>query len=55
MSLDVMMPGLDGFQVMKQMKANPETETIPVILLTAMLADGTYAGHLGLSLDLGLG
>jgi len=37
--LDVMMPELDGFQVMEQMKANPETETIPVILLTAMPAD----------------
>jgi len=37
--LDVMMPELDGFQVMEQMKANPETENIPVILLTAMPAD----------------
>ena len=37
--LDVMMPELDGFQVMEQMKANLETESIPVILLTAMPAD----------------
>lgn len=37
--LDVMMPELDGFQVMEQMKAIPETESIPVILLTAMPAD----------------
>ena len=42
--LDLMMPGLDGFQVMEQMKANPETEAIPIILLTAMLAvQGEFA------------
>ena len=34
-----MMPELDGFQVMEQMKTIPETEFIPVILLTAMPAD----------------
>lgn len=37
--LDVMMPGLDGFQVMEHMKKNPETEAIPVVLLTALPAD----------------
>ena len=37
--LDVMMPELDGFQVMEQMKVNPDTAAIPVILLTAMPAD----------------
>ena len=37
--LDIMMPGLDGFQVMQQMKENPETESIPVVLLTALPAD----------------
>ena len=36
--LDVMMPVLDGFQAMQQMKADPDTEFIPVILLTAMPA-----------------
>ncbi len=42
--LDVMMPGLDGFQVMEQLKANPETESISVILLTAMPAmEGEFA------------
>ncbi|MCH8744043.1 MAG: response regulator, partial [Chloroflexi bacterium] len=37
--LDVMMPGLDGFQVMEHMKKNPGTESIPVVLLTALPAD----------------
>ena len=51
-----MMTGLDGFQVMEQMKSNPETETTPVFLLTAIPAYldwDTYTDHLGLSLGLG--
>ena len=34
--LDVMMPGLDGYEVLKRIKSNPETMGIPVIFLTAM-------------------
>jgi PAS domain S-box-containing protein len=34
--LDVMMPGLDGFTVCQQLKSEPETWFIPVILLTAL-------------------
>ncbi len=33
--LDLMMPGLDGFQVLEQMQAEPELAAIPVIVLTA--------------------
>src|SRR5271170_7801329 len=32
--LDVMMPGLDGYQVCERLKAAPETRDIPVIFLT---------------------
>lgn len=32
---DVMMPGLDGFGVLEALRGSPETESIPVILLTA--------------------
>lgn len=32
---DVMMPKLDGFGVLKELKAGAETETIPFIMLTA--------------------
>src|SRR3990170_2409331 len=32
--LDVKMPEMDGFQVLKRLKAAPETSSIPVILLT---------------------
>ncbi|MDJ0687057.1 MAG: response regulator [Xenococcaceae cyanobacterium MO_188.B32] len=33
--LDVMMPDLDGIATLEQLKANPATKAIPVILLTA--------------------
>jgi putative two-component system response regulator len=34
--LDVMMPELDGYAVLDELKANPETAEIPVIFVTAM-------------------
>ena len=34
--LDVMMPDLDGFEVCRRLKANPQTKDIPVIFLTAL-------------------
>lgn len=33
--LDVMMPDLDGYEVCKRLKSNPETADIPVVFLTA--------------------
>ncbi|HGY5298610.1 TPA: HD domain-containing phosphohydrolase [Aeromonas salmonicida] len=46
--LDVMMPGMDGYEVLKQLRTNPETSRIPVVLLTA-LAD-SQSEEYGLSL-----
>ena len=33
--LDIMLPDLDGLEFCKKLKANPETEHIPIIMLTA--------------------
>jgi phosphoserine phosphatase RsbU/P len=34
--LDIMMPGIDGFEVCRRLKANPATRKIPVIFLSAL-------------------
>jgi signal transduction histidine kinase len=34
--LDVMMPGIDGFETCRQLKARPETRDIPVLFMTAL-------------------
>lgn len=34
--LDLMMPGLDGFQVTRQLKGNPDTASIPIVAVSAM-------------------
>jgi GAF domain-containing protein/CheY-like chemotaxis protein/anti-sigma regulatory factor (Ser/Thr protein kinase) len=47
-TLDVMMPGLDGWAVLAALKANPETADIPVIMLT-MLDDRNLGYALGAS------
>jgi two-component system OmpR family response regulator len=33
--LDVMLPKRSGFDVLKQIRANPDTQTLPVLILTA--------------------
>jgi two-component system alkaline phosphatase synthesis response regulator PhoP len=33
--LDLMMPGMDGFEVCRRLRASPETVATPVIILTA--------------------
>src|ERR1700685_874243 len=34
--LDVMMPGMDGYEVTRRIKDNPATKSIPIIMITAM-------------------
>lgn len=33
--LDIMMPGIDGFEVCRRIKEDPSTKDIPVVMLTA--------------------
>ncbi|WP_168204114.1 response regulator [Aliikangiella coralliicola] len=46
--MDVMMPGIDGFEACRQLKENPETAKIPLIFLSAR-SDEKYIER-GLSL-----
>ncbi|WP_280170731.1 PleD family two-component system response regulator [Agrobacterium pusense] len=34
--LDIIMPGMDGFEVCERLKANPDTAHIPVVMVTAL-------------------
>jgi DNA-binding response OmpR family regulator len=37
--LDIIMPGLNGFEVCKRLKENDKTKDIPVIMLTALAGE----------------
>lgn len=47
--LDVLMPGMDGYQVCQRLKSNVRTADIPIIFLTAMkdITDKTKAFEMG--------
>lgn len=47
--LDIMMPGMDGFEVCRRLKANPDSKNIPVIFITGKnsVEDETLGLELG--------
>lgn len=39
--LDIVMPGIDGFEILEQLKSNDVTKDIPVVFLTALADEAT--------------
>lgn len=46
--LDVRMPGMEGWEVWERMKAHPELESTPVVILSADAADDVRARSVGI-------
>jgi two-component system alkaline phosphatase synthesis response regulator PhoP len=54
MVLDVMMPNKDGYDACRELKADPETQNIPILLLTAVASHvptTKYTHHDGMTTD----
>ena len=49
--LDIMLPKVDGLEVLKQLKLNPETKDIKVVLLTALGLDSVIKEGFDLGAD----
>ena len=49
--LDVMMPGLDGYQVIEKIKIDPDTKSIPIIIITARDGPNTKLLSLNVGAD----
>ena len=41
--MDVTMPGMNGYEVTKTLKKNPETKHIPIIFVTTMVGEDNRA------------
>ncbi|MGA0603282.1 response regulator [Caulobacter sp. KR2-114] len=41
--LDVMMPGMDGYEVCRRLRGDPATARLPVVLVTALDGEGDKA------------
>lgn len=40
--LDLMLPGLNGLEVLKKLKANPQTRDIPIVVMTAFPDEAAF-------------
>ncbi|HAJ56801.1 MAG TPA: hypothetical protein DCL35_03405 [Candidatus Omnitrophica bacterium] len=40
--LDIMMPGINGFEVAKHLKDDPNTQNIPIVILSVLAQDSQY-------------
>jgi chemosensory pili system protein ChpA (sensor histidine kinase/response regulator) len=55
MLLDIEMPRMDGFTLAKELRRNPRTHDLPIIMITSRTADKhrDYAMQLGVNTYLG--
>ena len=51
MVLDLMLPGIDGFEVAKFLKRDPETSNIPIVMLTAKTEEADVLTGLEMGAD----
>lgn len=49
--LDLMLPGIDGFEVCRRLQHEPETQALPVVILTARSEDTDMVAGLELGAD----
>ena len=49
--LDIMLPGLNGMQVCERLKADPKTQSIPIIMLSARSEEADVIGGLSRGAD----
>jgi len=42
--LDVMMPGMNGYELLTALRSDPTTQTIPVILVSALAGEASVEG-----------
>ncbi len=49
--LDLMLPGVDGMTVCRRLKANPKTESVPIVMLTAKGEEADVIGGLNQGAD----
>jgi DNA-binding response OmpR family regulator len=49
--LDKVMPKLDGFEVVRELRADPETRSVPIIMLTERTTEQDVLGGLDLGVE----
>jgi DNA-binding response OmpR family regulator len=49
--LDKVMPKLDGFEVVRTLRADPATEAVPIVMLTGRTGEEDVLGGLGLGVE----
>lgn len=49
--LDLMLPGLNGFEICKQVRKDPKTKNLPIVMLTAKSEENDMAAGLDIGAD----